>query len=144
MDEKMPEPLGAAHAAPLHLASACCSFIAHVSRLHSQQMDEKIPEPLGAAHTDPMGAFPAIRKAIMDNFRRWGARMPPLPRRVACCVCSAWRRAFGVELARPVPPSWNPGLLEARLASLNIKLCRYQNMTAEEIQLDRYKKFRTL
>lgn len=34
------------------------------------QMDEKIPEPLGAAHTDPMGAFPAIRKAIMDNFRR--------------------------------------------------------------------------
>ncbi len=34
-------------------------------------MDEKIPEPLGAAHTDPMGAFPAIRKAILDNFRRW-------------------------------------------------------------------------
>ncbi|PRW39371.1 CTP-phosphoethanolamine cytidylyltransferase isoform A [Chlorella sorokiniana] len=53
-------------------------------------MDEKIPEPLGAAHTDPMGAFPAIRKAILDNWRR------------------------------------------------------YERMTAEEIQLDRYKKFRTL
>ena len=33
------------------------------------QMDEKIPEPLGAAHTDPMAAFPAIRKAILDNWR---------------------------------------------------------------------------
>lgn len=33
-------------------------------------MDEKIPEPLGAAHTDPMSAFPAIKKAIMDNYRR--------------------------------------------------------------------------
>ena len=39
-----------------------------------QQMDEKIPEPLGAAHTDPMGAFPAIRKAILDNWRRWACR----------------------------------------------------------------------
>lgn len=44
-----------------------------------QQMDEKIPEPLGAAHTDPMGAFPAIRKAILDNWRRW--------------ACRGWRRS---------------------------------------------------
>jgi len=35
-------------------------------------MDEKIPEPLGAAHTDPMAAFPAIKDAIMRNYRRWG------------------------------------------------------------------------
>ena len=33
-------------------------------------MDESIPEPLGAAHTDPMGAFPAVREAILRNYAR--------------------------------------------------------------------------
>ena len=32
-------------------------------------MDESIPEPLGAAHSDPMAAFPAIKEAIMRNYR---------------------------------------------------------------------------
>lgn len=53
-------------------------------------MDESIPEPLGAAHTDPMGAFPAIKEAVMRNYRM------------------------------------------------------YEHMTAEEIMLDRYNKFRKL
>lgn len=53
-------------------------------------MDEVIPEPLGAAHSDPMAAFPAVKEAIMRNYRR------------------------------------------------------YEAMSAEEIQLDRYKKFREL
>lgn len=33
-------------------------------------MDEVIPEPLGAAHSDPMAAFPAVKDAIMRNYRR--------------------------------------------------------------------------
>jgi acetyl-CoA carboxylase carboxyl transferase subunit alpha len=53
-------------------------------------MDEAIPEPLGAAHTDPMGSFPAIKEAILRNYRR------------------------------------------------------YETMSAEEIMLDRYLKFRKL
>lgn len=53
-------------------------------------MDESIPEPLGAAHTDPMGAFPAIKEAVMRNYRT------------------------------------------------------YENMSADEIMLDRYNKFRKL
>ena len=53
-------------------------------------MDESVPEPLGAAHSDPMGSFPAIKEAIMRNYKR------------------------------------------------------YENMTAEEIMLDRYQKFRKL
>jgi acetyl-CoA carboxylase carboxyl transferase subunit alpha len=53
-------------------------------------MDESVPEPLGAAHTDPMGAFPAIKEAVMRNYRM------------------------------------------------------YENMSAEEIMLDRYNKFRKL
>ena len=32
-------------------------------------MDEIVPEPLGAAHTDPMGAFPAVREAILRHWR---------------------------------------------------------------------------
>lgn len=53
-------------------------------------MDETIPEPLGAAHSDPMAAFPAVKEAILRNYRR------------------------------------------------------YEGMTAEEIMLDRYTKFRGL
>jgi acetyl-CoA carboxylase carboxyl transferase subunit alpha len=53
-------------------------------------MDEAVPEPLGAAHADPMAAFPAVREAILRNYRR------------------------------------------------------YERMSAEEIQLDRYQKFRKL
>jgi acetyl-CoA carboxylase carboxyl transferase subunit alpha len=53
-------------------------------------MDESVPEPLGAAHTDPMGSFPAIKEAVMRNYRM------------------------------------------------------YENMSAEEIMLDRYNKFRKL
>lgn len=34
-------------------------------------MDESIPEPLGAAHSDPMSAFPAIKEAILRNYRRY-------------------------------------------------------------------------
>ena len=34
-------------------------------------MDEAIPEPLGAAHSDPMSAFPAIKEAILRNYRRY-------------------------------------------------------------------------
>ncbi|CAG9462304.1 unnamed protein product [Pedinophyceae sp. YPF-701] len=34
-------------------------------------MDEVVPEPLGASHTDPMAVFPAIREAIMSNYRRY-------------------------------------------------------------------------
>ena len=33
-------------------------------------MDEIIPEPLGGAHSDPMGAFPAIKEAIMRNYHQ--------------------------------------------------------------------------
>ena len=33
-------------------------------------MDETIPEPLGAAHSDPMSSFPAIKAAILKNYRR--------------------------------------------------------------------------
>jgi acetyl-CoA carboxylase carboxyl transferase subunit alpha len=32
-------------------------------------MDTVIEEPLGGAHSDPMGAFPAIKKAIMDVYK---------------------------------------------------------------------------
>lgn len=53
-------------------------------------MDEKVQEPLGAAHTDPMAAFPYVKEAILRNYRR------------------------------------------------------YEGMTAEEVQLDRYSKFRKL
>jgi acetyl-CoA carboxylase carboxyl transferase subunit alpha len=31
-------------------------------------MDTIIEEPLGGAHSDPMGAFPAIKKALMDVY----------------------------------------------------------------------------
>ena len=58
--------------------------------LRFKVMDESIPEPLGAAHSDPMAAFPAVKEAILRNYRR------------------------------------------------------YENMTAEEIMLDRYMKFRKL
>ena len=34
-------------------------------------MDEIIPEPLGGAHSDPMGAFPAIKEAIMRNYHQY-------------------------------------------------------------------------
>eukprot|EP00878_Enallax_costatus_P001030 GHUV01001165.1.p1 GENE.GHUV01001165.1~~GHUV01001165.1.p1 ORF type:complete len:493 (+),score=148.14 GHUV01001165.1:149-1627(+) len=34
-------------------------------------MDEIIPEPLGGAHSDPVAAFPAIKSAIMNTFRRY-------------------------------------------------------------------------
>jgi len=34
-------------------------------------MDEIIPEPLGGAHSDPMGAFPAIKEAIMRNYHHY-------------------------------------------------------------------------
>ena len=53
-------------------------------------MDEAIPEPLGAAHSDPMAAFPAVKEAILRNYKR------------------------------------------------------YEKMTAEDIMLDRYLKFRKL
>lgn len=42
-------------------------------------MDEIIPEPLGGAHSDPMGAFPAIKDAIMRNYHKC-ARCP-----TCCC-----------------------------------------------------------
>ncbi|DBA90496.1 TPA: hypothetical protein ACH3X1_003759 [Trebouxia sp. C0004] len=31
-------------------------------------MDHVIPEPLGGAHSDPMGAFPAIKKSLMEVY----------------------------------------------------------------------------
>ncbi|KAK9809169.1 hypothetical protein WJX72_010598 [[Myrmecia] bisecta] len=34
-------------------------------------MDHIIPEPLGGAHSDPMGAFPAIREAIMSVYKHY-------------------------------------------------------------------------
>ena len=45
-------------------------------------MDEIVPEPPGAAHNDPMGAFPAVREAILRSFRslvRARARPPFFP-----------------------------------------------------------------
>lgn len=53
-------------------------------------MDEAVPEPLGAAHSDPMSAFPAVKEALLRNYRI------------------------------------------------------YEKMSAEEIMLDRYMKFRKL
>lgn len=32
-------------------------------------MDTIVPEPYGGAHSDPVAAFPAIKDAIMTNFR---------------------------------------------------------------------------
>ncbi|RMZ55871.1 hypothetical protein APUTEX25_003837, partial [Auxenochlorella protothecoides] len=37
-------------------------------------MDEIVPEPLGAAHTDPMGAFPAVREAVLRHYRDYVGR----------------------------------------------------------------------
>jgi acetyl-CoA carboxylase carboxyl transferase subunit alpha len=31
-------------------------------------MDSVIQEPLGGAHRDPMNTFPAVKKAILDNY----------------------------------------------------------------------------
>lgn len=31
-------------------------------------MDHIIPEPLGGAHSDPVGAFPAIKKSLMEVY----------------------------------------------------------------------------
>lgn len=39
-------------------------------------MDEIIPEPLGGAHSDPMGAFPAIKEAIMRNYHKCAILTP--------------------------------------------------------------------
>lgn len=34
-------------------------------------MDHVIPEPLGGAHSDPMGAFPAIKKSLMEVYSHY-------------------------------------------------------------------------
>lgn len=67
-------------------------------------MDEKIPEPLGAAHTDPMGAFPAIRKAIMDNFRRYERASASL------IFCFCWSDSSG-HIAAALFACRSPGQL---------------------------------
>lgn len=33
-------------------------------------MDHIIPEPLGGAHSDPMGAFPMIKKTLLEVYAR--------------------------------------------------------------------------
>ncbi|BDA44272.1 Acetyl-coenzyme A carboxylase carboxyl transferase subunit [Coccomyxa sp. Obi] len=40
-------------------------------------MDTVIEEPLGGAHADPMGAFPAIKAAIMDVYKNKYAKLSP-------------------------------------------------------------------
>lgn len=40
-------------------------------------MDTVIEEPLGGAHADPMGAFPAIKAAIMNIYNNKYAVLPP-------------------------------------------------------------------
>ncbi len=42
-------------------------------------MDTIIEEPLGGAHADPMGAFPAIKAAIMNVYNNKSAPLQPLP-----------------------------------------------------------------
>ncbi len=39
-------------------------------------MDTIIKEPLGGAHADPMGAFPAVKAAIMDVYNNKSAPLP--------------------------------------------------------------------
>lgn len=39
-------------------------------------MDEAIPEPLGAAHSDPMGAFPAVKEAILRTWHHYEKMTP--------------------------------------------------------------------
>lgn len=34
-------------------------------------VDEIVPEPLGGAHSDPMGAFPAVKEAVMRWFNHY-------------------------------------------------------------------------
>jgi acetyl-CoA carboxylase alpha subunit len=60
-------------------------------------MDEIIPEPLGGAHSDPVAAFPAIKAAIMANFRHYehmSEREIQLDRCAGwccqACVCVWW------------------------------------------------------
>ena len=44
-------------------------------------MDTVIEEPLGGAHSDPMGAFPAIKQAIMHVYNsKWAPLTPALLR----------------------------------------------------------------
>lgn len=40
-------------------------------------MDTIIEEPLGGAHSDPMGAFPPIKRALMDVYNNKCASPTP-------------------------------------------------------------------
>lgn len=62
---------------PCILSGALCANLAKATealRITSSElvafgvMDTVIEEPLGGAHADPMGAFPAIKAAIMDVY----------------------------------------------------------------------------
>lgn len=49
---------------------AGCSWRAAARLQHALTLCHYTSPAAGAAHTDPMSAFPHIKKAIMDNYRR--------------------------------------------------------------------------
>ena len=49
---------------------AGCSWRAAARLQHALTLCHCTSPAAGAAHTDPMSAFPHIKKAIMDNYRR--------------------------------------------------------------------------
>ena len=60
--------LGGSHVALSCLQATEALRITAEQLIKFKVMDHVIPEPLGGAHSDPMGAFPAIKKSLMEVY----------------------------------------------------------------------------